>query len=228
MTGSTIPGEDGAPLVFLHTAEANLTRFSAMLAERALGRPIRHILEPEPLAAAAAAGRVTPAVEAQVTDRLREAVADGAHAVCCTCSTIGGVAEDAGGEVGVPVMRIDRPMAERALELGRTILVAACLASTVEPTRSLIEAVARDHGKDISLRTLLIEEAWALFERGDADGYAARIAEALRTGVGDADVVVLAQASMTGAADLCADLGVPILSSPELGLDGFLDRFGGP
>ena len=213
--------------MFLHTAEANLTRFSAMLAERALGRPIRHILEPEPLAAAAAAGRVTPAVEAQVTERLRPAVTDGAHAVCCTCSTIGGVAENAGGEIGVPVMRIDRPMAERAVELGANILVAACLASTVEPTRSLIEAVARDQGKEISLRTLLIEDAWALFEGGDVEGYAARIAEALRADIGDAEAVVLAQASMTGAAELCADLGVPILSSPELGLEGFLDRFGG-
>ena len=57
---------------------------------------------------------------------------------------------------------------------------------------------------------------------GDSAGYHAAIAAALAGQRGRGDVIVLAQASMAGAAELCADLGVPILSSPRLGVEAAL------
>jgi hypothetical protein len=113
-------------------------------------------------------------------------------------------------------------MAERAVALGNRILVAAALASTLAPTRALILDAARAADKQIELRDLLCKTAWVFFERGDLAGYAQAIAKALRPAAGTADVIVLAQASMAAAASLCADLGVPILSSPQLGLEAAL------
>ena len=40
-------------------------------------------------------------------------------------------------------------------------------------------------------------------------------------------MIVLAQASMAGAAALCPDLAIPILSSPRLGLEAALARLAG-
>lgn len=120
------------------------------------------------------------------------------------------------------VLRVDRPMAERAVALGQRILVAAALESTVAPTRALVLQAARAASKQIELRELLCAPAWAFFERGDLAGYAQAIADALHGGAGDADVIVLAQASMAAAGPLCADMGIPILSSPRLGLEAAL------
>jgi hypothetical protein len=122
-------------------------------------------------------------------------------------------------------MRIDRPMAERAVLFGRRILIAATLESTLEPTRTLVEDAARTAGREVRTSALLCEDAWGHYERGDAEGYHRAIAQALRQGVRGTDVVVLAQASMAPAAALCGDLPAPVLSSPRLGLAQALARY---
>ena len=50
------------------------------------------------------------------------------------------------------------------------------------------------------------------------EGYAACIAAAVRQALPGPSVIVLAQASMAGAVPLLADAGVPVLSSPRLGV----------
>lgn len=70
---------------------------------------------------------------------LERAVAEGARAVLRTCSTLGGVAEAAAAEVGVPVLRVDRPMAAAAVAVGPRVLVLAALESTLVPAAALIE-----------------------------------------------------------------------------------------
>ena len=54
---------------------------------------------------------------------------------------------------------------------------------------------------------------------GDNAGYLQKIAEVIRMMEPKSDVVVLAQASMAGAAELLPDIQVPILSSPKLGVE---------
>jgi hypothetical protein len=122
-------------------------------------------------------------------------------------------------------MRVDRAMAERAVELGQRIIVAAALTSTIAPTRELILDAARRSGKEVELVELLCGPAWPKFEQGDLVGYLDEIAACLRRVATDGDVIVLAQASMAGAAALCADLPIPILSSPRLGLEAAIKAY---
>jgi hypothetical protein len=135
-------------------------------------------------------------------DILAMADTAGAPVVLCTCSTLGPGAESAADLTDAAVLRVDRPMVERALDHGPRIVVAAALASTLGPTRALLERAARDRAVTPEVRELLVADAWPLFAAGDRAGYAARIAEVLRREAGDADAVILAQASMAGAADL--------------------------
>ena len=209
-------------LAFLHTSPVHIATFDHLLAELDPGVAARHIVDESLLDEARAAGEITPALEQRIAAALRHASAPDGAVVLCTCSTIGGSAEAAGTRAGGMVLRVDRPMAERAVALGDRILVAAALASTLAPTCALIRDAARAAGKPIELRDLLCELAWTLFERGDLVGYAQAIANGLRAVASEADVIVLAQASMAAAAPLCADLGVPILSSPRLGLEAAL------
>ncbi len=204
-------------LTFLHTSAAHIASFDRLLAEQGPGIPTRHLVDAELLDEARAHG-ITPELERRVADLIRGALADGAAAVLCTCSTIGGCAEALGERDGLPVLRVDRAMAEAAVARGRRILVVATSHSTLAPTGELLRDAAARAGARPQIDTLLCEAAWPLFERGELDAYHRAVAAAIRSTADRYDVVVLAQASMAGAAALCADLPAPVLSSPHLGL----------
>ncbi|MFF3286818.1 aspartate/glutamate racemase family protein [Streptomyces sp. NPDC003023] len=197
-------------LALLHTSAVHIPVFDGLRDRYHPSLRLRHLVREELLAGAVREG--PEAVAPAVADAVAEAVADGADAVLCTCSTIGGVAEACGPRLGVPVLRVDRPMAAAAVRYRRIVLLAT-VSSTLEPTAALVLEEAA--GRDIELSTRLVEGAWQRFEAGDRDGYLDSVAAALDS-VGDADVVVLAQASMAGAADR-AGSQVPVLSSPEPG-----------
>jgi hypothetical protein len=205
------------PLALLHTSPVHVPVFDALRDEAHQGLELRHLVAEELLARARSEGceAVADAVRA-VLDR---AVAEGARAVLCTCSTIAGVAERAG--VGVPVLRVDRPMAAAAVAAGPRVVVLAALESTLEPTVDLVEEEARRAGRPVDVRTVLVDGAWALFEAGDPDGYVRAVAAAADS-VTDADAIVLAQASMAPAQHLTRT-SVPVLSSPRPGLAAAAD-----
>jgi hypothetical protein len=201
-------------LALLHTSPAHVPVFDALRDEDHQGLELRHFVDEELLARARREG--PEAVAGAVRAALDEAVAEGARAVLCTCSTIGAVAEAAGVHVGVPVLRVDRPMAATAVAAGPRVVVAATVESTLNPTVALVAEEARRTGRPVDVRTLLVDGAWARFEAGDIEG-SARLVAAAADAVTDADAIVLAQASMTPAQHLTTT-AVPVLSSPRPGL----------
>jgi hypothetical protein len=204
-------------LAFLHTSPAHISTFDRLLAELAPEATADHIVDEGLLRDARAEG-LTPAIAARVAAVLGAAAEEGASAALCTCSTIGGLAEQSAAVAGLPVLRVDRAMAARAVALGRRIVVVAALESTLAPTAALIEEEARAAGRAVELIMAPCPWAWAAFEAGDQAGYLAQIAAHVRSVAGQGEVLVLAQASMAGAAELLADLPTPLLSSPRLGL----------
>lgn len=205
------------PLALLHTSASHIPVFDALRDADHPGLELRHLVDEELLARARGEG--PEAVADEVRARLAVAVAGGARVVLCTCSTIGAIAE--GTDVGVPVLRVDRPMAAAAVATGSRVVVLATVASTLEPTVALVEEEARRAGRPVEARTALVDDAWALFEAGDTDGCARAVAVAADA-VTDADVIVLAQASMTAAEGLTTT-SVPVLSSPRPGLAAAAD-----
>jgi hypothetical protein len=212
-------------LTFLHTSPVHIATFDRLLGELAPDLPVRHVVDESLLSEARAAGAITPDLEQRIDATIRGAIEQDASVVLCTCSTIGGCAEDVGRKTNAPVLRVDRAMAERAIALGPHILVAAALASTLAPTRALLLDAAERAGQIVRISEVLCDSAWAHFEQGDQASYIAAIADCLRGAAGGADVIVLAQASMADAAALYADLPIPILSSPRLGLQAALQVY---
>ncbi|MER5520018.1 aspartate/glutamate racemase family protein [Streptomyces sp. NPDC002763] len=201
-------------LALLHTSPLHIPVFEALRDEDHPGLELRHVVAPELLARARREG--PEAVAPEVTAALERAAADGVRAVLCTCSTIGEVAERAADSVGVPIVRGDRPMAAAAVAAGSRIAVLATVESTLAPTLALIEDEARRADRPIRARAQVVADAWTRFEDGDIEG-CARLVAAAADAVTDADVIVLAQASMTSAQRLTTTT-VPILSSPRPGL----------
>jgi hypothetical protein len=211
-------------LTFLHTAAALAPSFDAIVSEIAPDVPVRHLIAGDLLDTARAEGADSHTTRAQVRDAVLHAVSGGAGVVLCTCSTIGDPAERAAADTDATVMRVDRPMAERAVEAGGGILVVATLESTLGPTTDLLRKVASAAGREATISTLLADAAWAKFSVGDLPGYYAEIANAVRA-ADDTDAVVLAQGSMAPAAELCDGVVPPVLSSPRSGVEAAVAAF---
>lgn len=206
-------------LGFLHTAGAHVATFEALAHALAPSIPTRHVVRDDLLAAAGLHGPGDPAVRAGVEEAVRALLADGALVVLCTCSTLGATAEQVDAPAGVTILRVDHPMAERAVDIGRRVAVVAALPATLAPTGALLRAAAARAGRAIEVTEVLCDDAWSRFERGDVSGYLDAVAVAARRAAAAADVVVLAQASMAPAAHRLGACPVPVLSSPRLGVE---------
>ncbi|MDE0048164.1 MAG: aspartate/glutamate racemase family protein [Rhodospirillales bacterium] len=211
-------------LVMVHTVAPLADLFDALRAEIDPDVPVRHVVQAALLNDAIDAGELTDEIRARTCAALLAAT-EGAGVVLCTCSTVGPGADDAAAQSGVPILRVDRPMAEAAVEAGRRITVAATLATTIEPTAGLIADAARRAGKEVEIRSVVFAEARARLVAGDSDGHERIIADGLHEAAASADAIVLAQASMTAALARCADIAIPLLTSPRSGLEAAIARW---
>lgn len=209
-------------LAFLHTTPVLIDTFDRLVEEADLDLPVRHIVEEGFLTEAREKG-ISQDLDGRIQGRIGAVIEEGASVVLCTCSTIGASAESANDTADGVVVRVDRPMAEKAVDIGSRIIVAAALESTLAPTRNLILEVASTCKKRIDLIEVLCDNAWSRLEEGDNEGYFSEIASKLKERASEGDVIVLAQASMAGAAKLCQEISIPILSSPEIGFQYALE-----
>lgn len=209
----------GAAIAFLHTAAIHIETFDALGKEIAPDLKLTHVVREDLLAAAEKAGCVTRALDIKTREALLALAEGGARVVVCTCSTLGASAEAAADEAPVPILRIDRPMADLAVLQGHRIGICACVPATVPNTQSLIVGSAEAVGRDYEVQTFLFDDIWTAFREGRLDDYYRGIADRLTDVAGKVDVLVLAQASMAPAAALCDGLPVPVLSSPRIGFE---------
>jgi hypothetical protein len=212
-------------LAFLHTARVHVETFEGLARELDDAIPIRHEVQEALLADALAAGAITGAVRSATIEAVQALARDGAKIIVCTCSTIGAVAEAAPVSDSVRVMRLDRPMAERAVASCRRVVVLAALRSTFEPTVALLHEVALGANRSIEVAEVFCERAWPLFEMGDRAGYVGEIVATIEAKARPGDVILLAQASMAPAAERLGHLGIPVLSSPKLGLEAAMSMY---
>jgi Asp/Glu/hydantoin racemase len=190
--------------------------FTRLLAEVDPGAVGVHVLDESLLVDARSFGTSHPALLNRIEVRLREA-AEGSGAVLCTCSTIGAVAEAMSPALGLPIVRVDRPMAAAAVLAGERIGIVAAVESTVGPTRQLLDEEAEAHQRKVTLIDLPCADAWEAFEAGDLDQYLTQIAEHVDDVAPTVDVIVLAQASMAAAVDRCTTRKL-VLTSPRAGV----------
>ncbi|MFE9396666.1 aspartate/glutamate racemase family protein [Streptomyces flavidovirens] len=209
-------------LTLLHTSPVHVPVFDALRDREHPGLAMRHVVDEELLARARSGG--PGAADSAIAAVLDAAVGEGgATAVLCTCSTIGAVAEANAARLGVPVLRVDRPMAAAAVAAapGRDVVriaVVATVESTFGPTCEVIREEADAAGRTAVIRTVPAEGAWKYFEDGDRENYLDLVARTVDTITG-VDVVVLAQASMADAAARTrTGTAAPVLSSPAPGL----------
>lgn len=168
-----------------------------------------------------AAGKLTADTSRRVVNYAGSAQDAGADFILFTCSSIGPAVETAATLTKVPVLRVDQPMADKAVAAGRKIGVIATLPTTLDPTSDLVRRRAIAAGKEIELVSKLCEGAFEALMSGDAATHDKKVGEALKQLSREADVIVLAQASMARVVDTLSDTDkkVPILASPPVAME---------
>ncbi|MEJ8819831.1 aspartate/glutamate racemase family protein [Lacibacter sp. H407] len=168
-----------------------------------------------------ARNELTPDTSKRVVNYAASAQEAGADFILFTCSSIGPAVETAATLTGVPVLRVDQPMADKAVATGKKIGVVATLSTTLNPTSDLVRRRAAVAGKEIELKAVLCEGAFEALMSGDAATHDKKVGDALKQLANEVDVIVLAQASMARVVDTLteAEKKVPILASPPIAME---------
>lgn len=156
-------------------------------------------------------------VPVRLEDLARAARAGGADVVMFTCSSISHLAASTADAVGIPVLRIDEAMADEAVTSGERIAVLATLPTTLTPTLGLLRERAERAGRTPEFVSEVVAGAFEAVAGGDRATHDRLVGAAIVRLAADADVVVLAQASMASAAE-GVDVSARVLTSLDPGI----------
>jgi Asp/Glu/hydantoin racemase len=160
----------------------------------------------------------------KITERIvRQAVlaADaGVDMVVFTCSSTSPAINVARQMLAIPIIKIDDPMAERAVSSGNRIGLVCTARSTVDPSSALLQEHADVIKKPIEIDVSLSTHAYDALFAGDRGKHDKIIIEEASKLAETCDVIVLAQASLAHLQQPIADkTGKPTLASPPLLMD---------
>ncbi len=208
-------------LGLIHTSATLVPVFAQLCKDKLPNVEVFNIVDDSLVKGIREAGSLTATIARRVASYLESAELAGADYIMVTCSSIGPAVEAGAKLMGVPVLRVDQPMADQAVATGKKIGVIATLQTTLKPTADLISRRAALVGKQIELTSKLCDGAFEALMAGDGATHDAKVAAALKELSQQVDVIVLAQASMARVVDTLApeDKRVPILASPGIAVD---------
>lgn len=208
-------------LALIHTSATLVPVFQQLTKAKLASVETFNIVDDSLVRQIGAKGGITPDISARVAAYIGSAASGGADHILVTCSSIGPAVEAAAPTVRVPVLRVDQPMADRAVRTGRRIGVIATLPTTLTPTADLVRRRAAAAGREMELTSRLCDGAFDALMAGDAQKHDTIVAAALRELSRSVDVIVLAQASMARVVDTLieSEKRVPILASPPLAIE---------
>jgi Asp/Glu/hydantoin racemase len=209
-------------LALVHTSATLVPVFAQLCKAKLPHVDTFNIVDDSLVRAIGVRGSLTADIARRVESYITSAEAGGADYILVTCSSIGPAVEAAARFSGVPILRVDQPMADQAVRTGRRIGVIATLPTTLVPTVDLVRRRAALAGATVEVTSRLCEGAFeALMAGGDAAKHDELVAAALREFSTQVDVILLAQASMARVVGTlnAQDRRVPILASPAIAID---------
>ena len=155
-----------------------------------------HFVDEGILLAKAEAGEITDEIVDWLRSILQRAVVSGVSRAVVTCSSLSPAVREAAEGVGIPVYRIDYPLYAESLKTAKSPAVVMTNPTTLEPSRTLIDEVIGELGFDCDPEMVLLEEAFARLNGGDAEAHDREVAEAIGRLAEKHDRILLAQISI--------------------------------
>ena len=208
-------------LGLIHTSATLVPIFAELCGQHLRNVEVFNIVDDSLIKDVIRRNELTDETASRVGNHVCSAEQAGADQILVTCSSIGRAVEDAQSKVGVPVLRVDQPMADSAVRQADRIGVVATLSTTLEPTADLVRRRAAAANREIALTVRLCEGAFDALMNGDAEKHDSMVAQGLAELSKQVDVVLLAQASMARVVSQLDDVQrrAPILASPPTAIE---------
>jgi len=137
----------------------------------------------------------------------------GADLILLVCSTFNRAVEYARPMLETPLLQIDRPMMDLAVEAGSRVGLLATVPTTVPASERLLRLAAREAGRDVEVKTRLCSEAFQVLKAGDPGRHNKMLLQEIDRLSEEVDAIVLAQLSMTALEPHLTDTRVPVYNS---------------
>jgi aspartate/glutamate racemase len=205
-------------VTLVHAVLPALAPMQAALIEGIPGVRIRHLLDEGLSSEAERRGRVDDACIERMMTLLRLAVEAGTDAVLLTCTAYSTMLPQARATwPTLPFLAVDQMMVETAVGRAHRIGVLATFISGLEQQTLMLNAEAQRQGRTIEIVPSLHPAAFDAVRAGDTAEHDRIVLAALPALAEDAEIVLLAQASMSRVMDRVPEqYRDRVLSSPQL------------
>ena len=141
----------------------------------------------------------------------------GCDLIMLACSTFNQAVEVAQPQINVPLLNIDRPMMDLAVQQGKRVGLLGTLPSTMPSSERLLRKAAQEAGKDIEVTAVLCSEAFKILRAGDPRKHNEILLEEIDKLSHAVDSIVMAQVSMSVLEPELKNTRVPVYNSGRTG-----------
>lgn len=206
-------------VVIIHTSLVSHTDLNQLFKEIMPYVKVHNIIDDSLLDEVKTIGHITPKIVSRMVEYFKVAENIGADLIFNQCSSVGEAAQIAAKCVNVPMLRIDQPMAEKAVGLGKRIAVVGTVSSTMVPSCKIVERMAEKHQKGVEIVPYVIKGALELLMNEGQTRHNQFVLEKLKEIQHDFDVIILAQGSMRVLEPELHQISKPVLTSPRLAVE---------
>lgn len=206
-------------VVLIHTSPVSLNDLKALFKEIIPDVEMVNIIDDSLLNEVKTVGHINSEIISRMCSYVQVAKTLNPDLIFNQCSSVGEAFDIARSQATCKTLKIDEPMAEKAVSLGNKIGVVATVASTVRPSCNLIKKTAKKMNKNVTVNEYLVDGALDILMSGDVEKHNELVIESIRKAEAENDVVVLAQGSMTAILPLLGQTSKPVLTSPRLAVE---------
>ncbi len=159
-------------------------------------------------------GGVVPEMYGAFQTLTRYAVERGAEGILYSCSAFGECIDACIAEFGLPMLKPNDAMIEKALDHGSRIAVVATVAATIPTIAFEFEEMAAKRGQAVEITPYVVDRAFDALAAGNATKHDLLVAEVAGK-IENCRVITLAQFTLSRAApavEMVTD--IPVLNSP--------------
>lgn len=207
-------------VVMIHTSLVSLEDLKALVNEICPDTELYNIVDDSLLDEVKKNGGINANIISRMMNYVKSAEVLKPDVIFNQCSSVGEAFDIAVKGTTISTLKIDEPMAEKAVSLGRKIGVIATVASTMKPSCNLIKTKAALVNKEVEVVPYLVDGALdILMKEKNVEKHNQLVLNAIKKAEEECDVVVLAQGSMTAILPYLKNNEKPVLTSPRLAIE---------
>lgn len=209
-------------IVMIHTSPVSLNDLKALVKKYMPDVELVNIIDDSLLEEVKKNNGPTPQIISRMNMYVQVANSLHPDLIFNQCSSVGEAFDVAKKSTTIPTLKIDEPMAKKAVELGNKIGVIATVKSTMLPSCNLIKR------KAVEVIEYLVDGALdILMKEKNVEKHNQLVLSKIEEASKACDVIVLAQGSMTAILPYIKNVDKPVLTSPELAIQTAKDMIYG-